>query len=105
MLALGIDPGIATTGYGLVRLLEDSSLQPVTFGVIVTPPDMPVPTPELEEELTEVRALIAKNAGMLPLRAWRTYSTSRQGVTVRKATMTSVVAGLALVLTCEDISL
>jgi crossover junction endodeoxyribonuclease RuvC len=42
MLALGIDPGIATTGYGLVRLLEDSSLQVVTFGVFVTPPKMPV---------------------------------------------------------------
>ncbi len=41
-LALGIDPGIATTGYGLVRLLDDGSLQPVTFGVLVTPPDMPV---------------------------------------------------------------
>jgi crossover junction endodeoxyribonuclease RuvC len=41
-LALGIDPGIATTGYGLVRLLDDGSLEAVTFGVIVTPPDMPV---------------------------------------------------------------
>jgi crossover junction endodeoxyribonuclease RuvC len=41
-LALGIDPGIATTGYGLVRLLDDGGLQAITFGVIVTPPDMPV---------------------------------------------------------------
>ena len=41
-LALGIDPGIATTGYGFVRMLEDGGLQAVTFGVIVTPPDMPV---------------------------------------------------------------
>ncbi len=41
-LALGIDPGIATTGYGFVRLLDDGSLEPVTFGVVVTPPDMPV---------------------------------------------------------------
>ncbi len=41
-LALGIDPGIAITGYGFVRLLEDGSLEPVTFGAIVTPPDMPV---------------------------------------------------------------
>lgn len=39
-LALGIDPGIATTGYGVVRLLEDGGLEAVTFGVIVTPPDM-----------------------------------------------------------------
>ncbi len=41
-LALGIDPGIATTGYGLIRLLDDGSLECVTFGVLVTPPDMPV---------------------------------------------------------------
>lgn len=41
-LALGIDPGIATTGYGLVRLLDDGGMQAVSFGVFVTPPDMPV---------------------------------------------------------------
>ncbi len=41
-LALGIDPGIATTGYGLVRLLDDGTMQPVTFGVLVTPPDLPL---------------------------------------------------------------
>jgi crossover junction endodeoxyribonuclease RuvC len=39
MLALGLDPGTATTGYGLVRLLDDSSLQLVEFGVISTPKD------------------------------------------------------------------
>jgi crossover junction endodeoxyribonuclease RuvC len=41
-LALGIDPGIATTGYGLIRLLDDGGMQPVAFGVLITPPDMPV---------------------------------------------------------------
>jgi len=40
-LALGIDPGTATTGYGLVRLTPDGDLEAVTFGVIVTPPNMP----------------------------------------------------------------
>lgn len=40
MLALGLDPGTATTGYGLVRMLHDSSLQVVEFGVISTPKDM-----------------------------------------------------------------
>ncbi len=40
-LALGIDPGIATTGYGLVRLTRDGSLEAVTFGVILTPPKTP----------------------------------------------------------------
>jgi crossover junction endodeoxyribonuclease RuvC len=36
-LVLGIDPGTATTGYGLVRDREDGSLEPVTFGTIQTP--------------------------------------------------------------------
>ena len=40
-LALGIDPGTATTGYGLVRMDADGQLQAVTYGVIVTPPHTP----------------------------------------------------------------
>ena len=36
-LALGIDPGTATTGYGLVRLMPDGELVAVSFGVILTP--------------------------------------------------------------------
>ena len=38
---LGIDPGTATTGYGLVRLARDGGLEAVTFGVILTPPKTP----------------------------------------------------------------
>jgi crossover junction endodeoxyribonuclease RuvC len=40
-LALGIDPGSATTGYGLVRLTQEGELEVVTFGVILTPPHTP----------------------------------------------------------------
>src|SRR6476620_1670111 len=36
-LALGIDPGTATTGYGFVRIIEDGSLVAVKYGVILTP--------------------------------------------------------------------
>src|SRR5215813_2751364 len=36
-LALGIDPGTATTGYGLVRIEPDGSMVPVKYGVILTP--------------------------------------------------------------------
>jgi crossover junction endodeoxyribonuclease RuvC len=39
-LVLGIDPGTATTGYGLVRELEDGSLEMVTYGTIETSPQM-----------------------------------------------------------------
>ncbi len=42
-LALGIDPGSATTGYGLVRQHRDGSLEAVDFGVITTPKDLPAP--------------------------------------------------------------
>lgn len=42
-IALGIDPGTATTGYGLVRLHRDGSLEAVDFGVITTPKDLPAP--------------------------------------------------------------
>jgi crossover junction endodeoxyribonuclease RuvC len=41
MLALGLDPGTATTGYGLVRLDPDGSLLAVKFGVITTPKNTP----------------------------------------------------------------
>lgn len=36
-LALGIDPGTATTGFGLIRLERDGSLVAVKYGVILTP--------------------------------------------------------------------
>lgn len=42
MLALGIDPGTAIVGYGLVRELQDGSLQPVAYGVITTPAKTPM---------------------------------------------------------------
>ena len=38
-LALGIDPGTATTGYGLVRLMRDGELVAVSYGIITTPKD------------------------------------------------------------------
>ena len=39
-LALGIDPGTATTGYGLVRLMPNGELVAVSFGIISTPKDL-----------------------------------------------------------------
>lgn len=43
MLVIGIDPGTATTGYGLVREVEDGNLQAVDFGVITTSPELEMP--------------------------------------------------------------
>lgn len=42
MLSLGIDPGTATIGYGLVRELNDGSLEAVAYGVITTPASAPM---------------------------------------------------------------
>ncbi len=46
MLILGIDPGTATTGYGLVETLVESSgkqFQLIEYGCIVTPKEMEMP--------------------------------------------------------------
>lgn len=40
MLALGIDPGTATTGFGLVRETASGSLEMVAYGTVLTPAGM-----------------------------------------------------------------
>lgn len=42
MLSLGIDPGTATVGYGLVEELSDGSLKAISYGVITTLPSSPM---------------------------------------------------------------
>ncbi|MBZ0299452.1 MAG: crossover junction endodeoxyribonuclease RuvC [Anaerolineae bacterium] len=58
MLSLGIDPGTATVGYGLVRELPDGALQAVHFGVITTSPDWPM-VERLKRIYDEVTELVA----------------------------------------------
>ncbi len=59
-LALGIDPGTATTGYGLVRLARDGELVAVSFGIISTPKESS-PAARLEILYDELRALLKKH--------------------------------------------
>jgi len=59
-LALGIDPGTATTGYGFVRLARDGSLAAVSYGIISTPKDSSPPA-RLEILFDELNQLIRKN--------------------------------------------
>jgi crossover junction endodeoxyribonuclease RuvC len=40
MLVLGIDPGIAITGYGLIQTGAHNAYQCIDFGVITTPPKL-----------------------------------------------------------------
>jgi crossover junction endodeoxyribonuclease RuvC len=56
-LALGIDPGTATTGYGLVRLMQDGSLVAVKYGVFLTPKESSAPA-RLEMLYNELRAVL-----------------------------------------------
>ena len=42
MIVLGIDPGTATTGFGIVRY-ENSRLTPIDVGVLLTYPDQAMP--------------------------------------------------------------
>lgn len=58
-LALGIDPGTATTGYGLVRLEQDGSLIAVRYGVILTSKEATAPA-RLVILYDELRSLIGE---------------------------------------------
>ncbi|HVK03074.1 MAG TPA: crossover junction endodeoxyribonuclease RuvC [Armatimonadaceae bacterium] len=42
MIVLGLDPGTATTGFGIVRY-ENNRLSPIDVGVLLTRPEMPMP--------------------------------------------------------------
>lgn len=57
MLVLGIDPGTAITGYGLVR--EDDGLALIECGVITTPAGQPLPL-RLRTIYHELSALTAR---------------------------------------------
>ncbi len=65
MLVIGIDPGTATTGYGLVRSEDDGSLTVVDYGVILTPANaaMPERLMELHRRLTEILLLHRPDSG------------------------------------------
>lgn len=58
MIILGIDPGTATTGFGVIKK-EGSKLTFVDAGVITTPPDMSMPS-RLAEIYAGINELIAE---------------------------------------------
>lgn len=65
MLVIGIDPGTAITGYGLVRETGDGSLSVVDFGVIKTSTniDMPDRLLKLHQGLSEILVLHRPDSG------------------------------------------
>jgi crossover junction endodeoxyribonuclease RuvC len=44
MITIGIDPGLGTTGYGIVKLVDDGSFETLDYGVILTPTKTPMAT-------------------------------------------------------------
>lgn len=65
MLVIGIDPGIATTGYGLVRERPDGSLEVLAYGAILTPANTPLAERllDLYRQLTDLLLLHKLHSG------------------------------------------
>jgi len=59
MLTLGIDPGTAIIGWGVVRELNDGSLQAVDYGTIRTPAKTPMPE-RLDKIFHDLTGIIEK---------------------------------------------
>lgn len=57
MLVLGLDPGTATTGYGLVREHPDGTMEAVAYGTIRTKAKTPMPQ-RLAHIYDELHALV-----------------------------------------------
>lgn len=64
-LVIGIDPGTASTGYGIVRQTQDGALEHVDFGLITTVPTIPMPErlERLHRSLSEILALHHPDCG------------------------------------------
>jgi crossover junction endodeoxyribonuclease RuvC len=65
MLVIGVDPGTATTGYGLVREDPDGSLSLVDYGAILTSAELSMPQRllELHRQLSSILLLHRPTSG------------------------------------------
>jgi crossover junction endodeoxyribonuclease RuvC len=65
MMVIGIDPGTATTGFGLVQENEDGSLKVIEYGAIQTPPGIAMPERllSLYQRLKEILLLHRPQSG------------------------------------------
>ena len=84
MRVLGIDPGTAITGYGVVEG-EDDSLRLTTYGTITTPAGQPLPQ-RLQQIYRELRALIS---------TWRPDSAAVEELFFSKNARTALAVGHA----------
>jgi crossover junction endodeoxyribonuclease RuvC len=81
---LGIDPGTAITGYGIVEG-EGDSLTLVTYGAITTPANQPLPQ-RLQQIYRQLQALIAE---------WHPESAAVEELFFSKNARTALVVGHA----------
>ena len=67
MLVIGIDPGTATTGYGLVSEQQDGSLRIVDYGAIITPSELPMSKRlhQLYQRMSEIVQLHRPDSGAM----------------------------------------
>lgn len=111
MIVLGIDPGTAALGYGVVER-TGSSLRAVDFGTAVTSPDLPLPERLrlIHETVTELiethrpsllgveRLFFSKNAqtafGVGQARGVVLLAAAQHGVPVREATPSEIKMGV-----------
>ena len=59
MLVLGLDPGTATTGYGVIKEHDDGSIEAIAYGVISTKAQTPMPQ-RLQQIFDELNQLIER---------------------------------------------
>ncbi len=95
MRVLGIDPGTATTGYGVVEETEEG-LRALDYGVVTTPPDLPLPQ-RLQAIYGELRRLV---------RQWQPDAAAVEelyfNVNVRTAMSVGQARGVALLAMADE---
>lgn len=95
MRVLGIDPGTATTGYGVVEETEEG-LQALAYGVVTTLPDLPLPR-RLQTIYRELRRLA---------REWQPDAAAMEelyfNVNVRTAMSVGQARGVALLAMVDE---
>ena len=60
MIIIGIDPGIATTGFGIIRKIKDKKAEVIDYGCILTTPEL-CPVDRLKIINNELSKLIKKH--------------------------------------------
>lgn len=65
MIIIGVDPGTATTGYGLVREDSDGSLTAIAYGAILTAAELPMSQrlQEIYRQLNDILLLHRPDSG------------------------------------------